>query len=302
MKIYFVLLSIPLLIIFITFISKFLRLQKDVKELKKKVVPVLAKINHACIDINIAELHKNPRYQDDKRLNKFEYQVYSQNGEDGIITEIFRRIGTTNKFFVEFGVDDGLENNTTNLLCKGWNGFWAEASQDSIEKIKKNFNFLINAHKLSLKNDFVTIDNINEIFKTAQVPLEFDLLSIDVDGNDYWLWKAIDGYKPRVVAIERNAMFEPSVKWVMPYNPKHIWQGSSYFGASLKSLEILGQSKGYKLVGCESNGTNAFFVRQDLVANKFCEPFTSENHHEPVRYHLQRKTGHQRSFGEFENI
>ncbi len=112
----------------------------------------------------------------------------------------------------------------------------------------------------------------------------FDLLSIDVDLNTYWLCKAITNYEPRVVVVEYNALFPPPVEWVVRYDPMSAWDGTCYFGASLKSLENLGTLKGYRLVGCDVTGVNAFFVRQDLVEDKFLRPFTAENHYEPMRY------------------
>lgn len=247
-------------------------------------------------------LHDNPRYQDPKRLNRHEFQVYSQNGEDGIIEAIFDRIGTTNRVFVEIGLQDGLECNSTWLLLKGWTGLWLEGNPKSVAAIQETFSGPIGRHQLKVQQGFVTAENVEELLQENGVPDELDMLSIDIDGNDYWVWKAIDRFKPRVVVIEYNAQFRSNVKWVMKYNSSHIWDGTCYFNSSLKSLELLGETKGYCLVGCNFLGVNAFFVRRDLVASYFCEPFTSENHYEPVRYHLLKKDGHRRNYGEFENI
>lgn len=286
------------------FIKKLFRSRK----LFKKNIKTLASNSKALARINIENyidknLYKNPRYEDPKKLNKFEYQCYSQNGEDGIIEEIFKRIGADNSFFVEFGAStNGLENNTTYLLLKNWKGCWMEADPKNVEGIKKKFiNFVVNK-TLSIKSAFVTAKNIEEILKKLNVPKEFDLLSIDIDGNDYWVWKAIANYNPRVVIIEYNPVFDPALKWVMKYNPKHVWNGTIYYGASLKSLENLGSKKGYKLVGCNFTGANAFFVREDLAKDKFLEPYTSENHYEPPRYFLLRTVSHDRDIGDFENI
>lgn len=244
---------------------------------------------------------ENPRYQNPKRLTRFGYQVYSQNYEDGLIAEIFKRIGTTNRFFVEFGASE-LMNNTTYLLVKNWTGIWIEADPRTVKRIKARHKVLIRDKKLSVRNAFVTAENIETLFKELDAPEEFDLLSIDIDGNDYWVWKAIESYRPRVVTIEYNAKFSPDVKWVMKYNPGHRWGGTCYHGASLKSLEILGSSKGYKLVGCDFNGVNSCFVRDDLVADKFLPPFTAEEHYEPPRYFLVREAGRPSDSGDFESI
>jgi hypothetical protein len=246
-------------------------------------------------------LFNNPKYVNPKKLTRHEYQVYSQNGEDGIIQEIFKRIGITNKFFVEFGVDDKIECNTLLLLIQGWRGCWLDGDEKQIEFIKEKFEQLVNEKKLSVEKTFITAENIENTFSSLKVPKVFDLLSIDIDGNDYWVWKAISKYSPRVVVIEYNSMFQPHIEFTVSYDPNKKFVVQSHFGASLKSLEILGSQKGYKLVACNFTGGNAFFVRDDLVGNKFAEPFTAENHYEPPRYFLTRRVGHKRrDFGRFE--
>jgi hypothetical protein len=104
-----------------------------------------------------------------------------------------------------------------------------------------------------------------------------DLLSIDIDGNDYWVWKAINVISPRVVVIEYNAKFPPDYEWIMKYNEKHIWQGDDEHGASLKSLELLGKIKGYQLVATNITGTNAFFIKEELAKELFPLPAIAEN-------------------------
>lgn len=247
-------------------------------------------------------LFLNEKYAPDKKLNKYERQFFSQSGEDGIIEEIFHRIGTTNQFFIEFGVGNGLENNTTCLLNSGWKGLWLEFNQESLKFIRNKFKKLIDQRVLTVDECYVNAQNIQTLLEKSNVPLELDLLSIDIDGNDYWVWNAISKYSPRVVVIEYNPLPGASLKWVMKYNPAHVYQNSSYYGSSLKSLELLGAQKGYKLVGCNFTGANAFFVREDLVGDKFLEPYTSENHYEPSRYFLLKKNGHARDIGEFTNV
>lgn len=228
----------------------------------------------------------------------YEYNVFSQSGEDGILAEIFKRIGTTNKFFVEFGVSNGLENCSAALLYSGWSGRWIEGSDSFYKQIQKNFEFYIGSKQLEVKNAFITAENIESLFGDLSVPKDFDLLSIDIDGNDFWVWKAIKKYNPRVVVIECNPFYGPSIPWTMKYNPEHIWDRSTYFGASVKALEILGKEKGYTLVGCSIMGNDTFFVRNDLVKDLFCAPFTSENHYESFKVHLQKKYKYKKSVGE----
>nr|WP_294789986.1 hypothetical protein [uncultured Mucilaginibacter sp.] len=239
-------------------------------------------------------LHNNPKYANNKRLNKSEHQVFSQNGEDGIIQEIFNRIGTTNKYFVEFGVTDGLETNSLFLLYKEWKGLWIDGNSEDIKKINARFSDFIRDGKIAVKEQFITAENIESIFKSADVPVDLDLLSIDIDYNTYYIWEAITNYRPRVVAIEYNSIFPPDTHFVVKYDAKRMWDGTTYFGASLLALEQLGKSKGYNLVGCVFTGTNAFFVREDLTADLFEKPFTAENHYEPNRDFLNYKSGHPR--------
>jgi hypothetical protein len=116
---------------------------------------------------------------------------------------------------------------------------------------------------------------------------DIDLLSIDLDGNDYYILEAIKSISPRVIVAEYNSKFPPDVPWIIEYNESHRWDSTDYFGASLKSLHTLLSARGYSLVACNVLGTNAFFVRTDLVDDKrFCAPFSPENHYEPSRYFL----------------
>ena len=265
-------------------------------------VSVLRSADVLIEDFLARHLHGNPKYQNAKRLNRHEFQIYSQNGEDGIIQEIFRRIGSTNKIFVEFGVGNGLENNTVALLLHGWSGAWIDGDTSQVGKIRRSLGKPIGDGKLTVKNGFVSAENIERHFRDLNVPAEPDFLSIDIDGNDYWVWQAIKSYKPRVVVLEYNAHFGPSLAWVQKYNPAHRWKGTNYFGVSLKALEMLGQKKGYKLVACNFVGNNAFFVRDDLVGDHFLTPSSAETHFEPARYYLYRRNGLPREFGEYEIV
>jgi len=139
---------------------------------------------------------------------------------------------------------------------------------------------------LSVQQAFIGPDNINQLLASNNVPPEIDFLGIDIDGNDYHVFDAINKVSARLVVLEYNAKMRAPLKWVMNFNASHSWDGSDYFGASLKSFELLLDKKGYALVGCSITGANAFFVRKDLVGDKFCKPFTAENHEEPARYFL----------------
>ena len=249
------------------------------------------------------EMLASPRYRDEpKRLNHHERQSFSQNEEDGIIAEIFRRVGTHDRFFVEIGVGDGTENNTVALLMEGWSGVWVDADPAGAARIREQFGAYLASGQLRLVHTRVTAENVEPVLQEAGVPAEFDLLSIDIDGNDYWVWDAVKRFRPRAVVMEYNAHFPPSARWVRAYDPDGQWDGTTYFGASLKSLELLGAAKGYRLVGCDLTGVNAFFVRDELCEDRFAAPYTAEHHHEPPRFFLMRKLGHRRRFGPAEHV
>lgn len=241
------------------------------------------------ISNELVALRSCDRYKDLKKLTRFGYKIYSQCDEDGIIHEIFNRIGITTKIFVEFGVDDGLENNSLALLLEGFSGLWIEASSTSVQKIIKGFPTICRDGRLQVINKFVTTENIDTIIASGIHHSEVDLLSVDIDGNEIHIINAIKCINPRVVVIEYNAKFPPPINYCMRYDENFKWRGDDCLGASLKYLDIKMNELGYKLVGCSLSGVNAFFIRKDLVENKFSQPYSAENHYEPPRYYL---TGH----------
>ena len=240
----------------------------------------------------LAALLNTPRYQDPTRLLRHGYKVYSEGMEDGILAEIFRRIGETNRRFVEIGVQDGLECNSAYLLLQGWQGTWIEGDAGNTLRAREAFS----GYPVTIENKFVTAENANALISIASAGEDPDLLSIDIDSNDYWVWKAVECVRPRVVVIEYNATIPPHIRRTVAY-PVRPWTGSNYFGASLGAMVVLGKNKGYSLVGCSPAGVNAFFVRDDLIADKFPRPFTAENHYEPPRYYLSGPSGHRPGFG-----
>lgn len=183
-------------------------------------------------------------------LNKFESKICSQNGEDGIIKTIFSKIGYS-KYYVEIGGGKYYDN--TRLLRKEF-GFTGLLLNSSLENLRVN-----------LRKEFITRENINDLFMKYNVPLDFDLLSIDIDTNDWYVWNALDDkYRPRIVCIEYNAKFKPNTDMLIKYNPKAIWERDDYFGASMKAYYLLGRKKKYSLVCADRSGRNLFFVRDDL--------------------------------------
>ncbi len=237
------------------------------------------------------ELERHPRYGDPRRLVRYSFQVNSQSGEDGILHEIFRRIGSGDLVFVEIGLEDGLESNTAFLLAQNWRGYWIDSGAAFRRTLAEHG---IGPDRVRSAVSFVTRENVASLLQSLDVPREFDLLSVDIDQNTYYAWEALREYRPRVVVIEYNAALPPDLDWKVAYEPRRVWDGSQNFGASLKALELLGRRLGYALVGCDLAGTNAFFVREDLAGENFAAPFTAENHHEPVRYALLHRRGHRR--------
>jgi hypothetical protein len=242
-----------------------------------------------------------PSNADPKRLLRYGFKVYSQCDEDGIIQEIFRRVGATNRCFVEFGVEIGIECNTVKLLVEGWRGLWIEGNAQHAARIRTSFRPLLADSGLNLVESFVVAENIDGLLEKGGVSGEIDLLSIDIDNNDFWVWKAITRINPRVVVIEYNASLRSPMSLVVPYQPERTWDGTSnYYGASLEAFVRLGRSKGHRLVGCSISGVNAFFVRDDIAGDRFFDPVTAEELYEPPRYFFgMMKSGHASAPGHY---
>ena len=245
-------------------------------------------------------IFSEPPYNDKRRLPPFGFKVYSQHDEDGIIQEIFARIGERSRTFVEFGVDNGLENNTLKLLLEGWSGLWLEGSENYVKQINRKFGDVIRQGRLQVRRAFIDRDNINRLIGQSYTG-EIDLMSIDVDGNDIHLLEALDVVRPRVIVIEYNAKFPPPLSIAPVYNAALRWRGTDYMGSSLASITKIAGRKGYALVGCNVVGVNAFFVRCDLLQDKFCSPYSAENHYQPARYFLWQSfaAGHEPDWGPY---
>jgi hypothetical protein len=210
-------------------------------------------------------------------LRNFETKVFSQNGEDGVVEEIFRRIGTTNKTVVEFGVEDGVECNARYLVERlGWAAVLLDGWDVGVRKARE----LYAGKPVTVVESFITAENIVDLFRANGVPAEPDLVVVDIDSNDYWVLQAIlTEFRPRALVVEYNARFTPPTRWVMPYDPAYVWDRSAYCGASLQSLADLGKEHAYSVVGCDYQGVNTFLVRDDLLGDHF--PDVSQ----PLAYH-----------------
>lgn len=228
-------------------------------------------------------LRAHPRYGDARRLHSSGFRSFSQNEEDGMIAEVFRRIGTGTRTFVEIGVGDGLENNSRLLLQTGWTGWWFEGSPRSAAAIRRHFSTELAEGRLCLVEAMLSPASAAGVLATAGVPPEPDLLSIDVDQHTFHLWAALSYLRPRLIVVEYNAVFPPPIEWVARADSP-AWSGSRDFGASLSSIERLARTRGYALVGCDLTGINAFLVRSDLLGGGFLAPYDAATHYEPPRY------------------
>lgn len=237
-------------------------------------------------------LRQQPRYADPRHLAHHEARVHSQGGEDGVLAEVFRRIGTTTRTFVEIGVESGVETNTTLLLRQGWRGWWVDANATNIAKARRRFAREIAAGQLTIVEAMVTSHNVMALLRDAGVPATVDLLSVDIDRNTWHVWRALTDLTARVTVVEYNASFGPVIDWVIDDDPAATWDGTVNFGASLAACERLGRERGLALVGCLLNGANAVFVQSALATAHFPGPYTSERFWEPPRYWLRWREGH----------
>lgn len=201
------------------------------------------------------------------QLRAAEFRVFSQWGEDGIIQHLINTVPIEHRNFVEFGVEDYSEANTRFLLMHdNWSGLLLDGDPDNIARIRRDD--LSWRYTLKAECAFITRENINELLSRNGMAGDVGLLSIDIDGNDYWVWEALDVINPRIVVIEYNSRFGPSRAVSVPYDAgftrAKAHHSTIYYGASLAALVRLGERKGYDFVGSNSTGCNAFFVRREL--------------------------------------
>lgn len=192
-------------------------------------------------------------------LSKYEKKVFSQHGEDGVIQRLFEVIEPTTQFAVEFGAADGIKNsNVRNLVVnRGWSSFQIEGNPKLVKSLAANYAEHPNTRTRAA---WVYPGNVEILFEEAGVPRDLDLLVIDIDSNDYYVWRAIHDFRPKVVLIEVNPHFPPPQKMVIDFHPMNYWDRRDYYGASLQSLYLLGKKKGYELVHHTTSSANAFFV------------------------------------------
>jgi hypothetical protein len=211
-------------------------------------------------------------------LDEVEFQVFSQRGEDGIIQYIINKIDIPNKIFVEFGVETYVESNTRFLLINNnWSGLVIDGNEKNIAFIKKDYIYW--KYDITAVRSFITKENINTLIGNYTSKEDIGLLSVDIDGNDYWIWDSINCINPRIVICEYNSAFGDTKKITVPYKSDFI-RGNEhyselYFGASLAAFCELAERKGYDFIGTTAAGVNAYFVRKDL--SKPFKKYTSQD-------------------------
>ncbi|MGD0442277.1 MAG: hypothetical protein ABSB52_16855 [Acidimicrobiales bacterium] len=206
--------------------------------------------------------------REDLKFNDAEFSVFSQWGEDGIIQYLIQRTELGEHKFIEFGVGDYTEANTRFLLLNNnWSGLIMDGSSNHITFVQRSQ--LAWRHDIAPVTSFITAENINGVLREHGMTGDVGLLSVDIDGNDYWVLKALTEIQPRIVICEYNSVFGCRSAVSIPYDPHFVYADAHYshlyFGASLPALNYLLSARGYILVGCESHGANAFFVRSDVA-------------------------------------
>lgn len=220
-----------------------------------------------------------------------EFQVFSENGEDGILLELLERTGAPVKTFVEIGIENARECNTAVLaFVLGWDGLMLDADPLHVASAQRLAHRMLlgRPNRVEIRRNFVTRESMRALFPRP----ELGVLSIDVDGMDYWLWQAVDGVQPRIVVVEYNASLGSEAAITVPYQADFSASAAHpsryYHGASLAALEKLGRRKNYALVAVDSAGINAFFVDQAICP----ESLPAKTAAELFRPHFMRSRAH----------
>ena len=236
--------------------------------LKRRIILFLTNryINEYLSKLYIAEIHKRLR-ETNKNLYALDgYKVYSQNDEDGIIESIFRDIGIKNKLFCEIGIGDTIENNTHNLILSDWKGLWIDINAKHIKKLQKKIKKKQNKLDIFIKR--ITPDNINKVIISSNIMnrnMEIDFFSIDIDSYDLQCLENLDVISPRLICVEYNAKIRQKIKLDINKIKNFTWEYDDYFGSSLLSINSIMEKKQYKLIATNITGSNAFFVKNELI-------------------------------------
>jgi len=240
----------------------------------KQAISTILKINERLDEIKINQgilLTSFNEKKESRNLRDYEFKVFSQWGEDGIIQRLVEIIDIKNRTFIEFGVEDFFESNCRYLLMKdNWCGLVIDGSSSNMNRLKGSYFFW--KHHLLALDAFITRDNINELLARSGFDEDLGILSVDLDGNDYHVLEKITFFRPRILICEYNSVFGATRKISVPYDEnfmrtkKHY--SNLYWGASLAAMTHLANTRGYSLVGTNTASNNAFYVRNDLLNDR----------------------------------
>jgi len=257
-------------------------LQTFISYKKLELVYLSHKNDYQQSHVNIGQLQADfNRTKSVKALCEVEFRVFSQFGDDGIIQYLISKLPIPNKTFIEFGVENYRESNTRFLLTNNyWSGLIIDGSLENVESIRSEqfYSFF----DLQVHCAFIDKSNINTLIQESCFDPNVGILSIDVDGNDYWIWEEITSIQPVIVIVEYNALFGCDQALTIPYKDDFVRSsknigGLSYFGTSLKALCRLGEKKGYSFIGTNSAGNNSYFIRNDFMQFLSLPNLTCEN-------------------------
>ncbi|MEO7997536.1 MAG: hypothetical protein ABI852_08830 [Gemmatimonadaceae bacterium] len=227
-------------------------------------------------------------------IHDCEFSIFSQFGEDGIIQKLVRTLPMPNHTFIEFGVEDFAESNCRFLMMNdNWRGFVVDGSDRWISALQKHDWFW--KFDLRAKCAMITRDNVNDVLRESGFDRDVGILSIDVDGVDYWLLEALNAFSPRVLIVEYNSLFGSERSISVPYQSTFVRRqqhySDLYFGASLGAFAHLAGTKGYSLIGTERAGVNAFFVRNDLLTDSVRAVSVAEAFHQSTLRQSRNREG-----------
>jgi hypothetical protein len=226
------------------------------------------KINQGLI---LTELQKS---RNSELISEYEFKIFSQWGEDGIIQYLINNIVIKNKTFIEFGVEDFSESNCRFLLMKDrWSGYVIDGSQANMDRLQRSYYYW--SHPLKSKTSFITRENVPRLLDESGLDRDLGILSVDIDGNDYHVLEALDAWRASIIIVEYNALFGQHHAVTVPYDAAFIrtkaHSSNVYYGASLQAFYHLLKARGYALVGVNGVGSNAFFIRRHLLNERVKE-------------------------------
>ena len=261
---------------------------KKENELIRKMEWINTQTLSSVYDMLLTNMSAEWRHASNNPLAGFGKKCFSQNEEDGITLEIIRRLGISTGTYAEYGVGNGLENNTLVLANLGWKGYWVGGEKLAFDVEK--------AQRLLYIQDWITLDNI---YRNTLKGLDYlkstpDVVSLDLDGNDYYFVEELlrNHISPSLFIIEYNAKFIPPARFCITYDPTHQWDGSDYFGAALTDFVELFKQHHYRLVCCNQTGSNAFFIKEEFSHLFSDVPVEISDIFVEARYYQHKKYGH----------